>query len=268
MGRRGYLSPNSAYPTAKDHAMKAIALDEGLAEPHATLGAILAEHEWRWEEAEMEFMRAVALNPSYATGHNWYALHLGHVGRIDEGIEEIERARQLDPLSPAIHCGAAEEYLFAGAYDKALDAARKALEIDPENAAGYGNLASAYVEKGMFPQAIAAYKRELELVEGGGRDMVTGELGFAYAISGKKRAALRILKKLTLDYEAKKQEASAFAVGIVYIGLAERAKALDWIERSLTSHISNLAHLRSDPIFRSMQGEPRFRAIMQKIGLA
>jgi tetratricopeptide (TPR) repeat protein len=161
MGRRGDVPPIVACPKAKEFAYRALELDESLAEPHATLWTILAEYEWRWQDGEEEFRRAIELNPSYAIAHNWYALYLGHVGRFDEAIAEANLAIELDPLSPVEYQGASEEYVFAGQNDKAIEAAHKALEIDPDRSSGHAALAFPLMEKGMYDEAIVEHLEAL-----------------------------------------------------------------------------------------------------------
>jgi TolB-like protein len=259
MGRWGYVPPAAAYPKAKQYALKAIELDEDLAEPHAALGAVLSEYEYKWSEGEREFKRSIELNPSYATAHNWYALCLGHVGRLGEAIEEIEKAHELDPLSAVICVGGSEEYLFAGLYDMAIEAARRALELDPNF--GHGSLGAAYTQKGMYGEAIAELKEDIKCLGGTG-----GELGYAYAISGRREDAMKVLTDLNAGLE--KGEDYEFAIGQVYIGLGEKEEALRWLEKAYEKHVGDFDHLKCDPLYGSVRGEPRFRELMKKVGLA
>jgi len=258
LGRWGYVPAAVAYPKAKSYATKALELDEGLAEPHATLGDVLAEYEWNWSEGEREFRRSIELNPSYATAHDWYALCLGHVGRFKEAIEEIEKAQELDPLSAVICVGASEEYLFAGQYDKAIAAARRASELDPNM--GHGSLGAVYTQEGLYDEAKGELEEEIRCLGG-----TSGELGYAYAASGKKEEAMKTLAELRAGLE--KGQDNEFAIGQVYIGLGEKEQAMDWLEKAYEKRIGDFGHLKCDPIYRSLRDEPRFVALLKKVGL-
>jgi TolB-like protein len=272
IGRRGDVQPNVAYPKAIEYASKALVLDKGLAEPHATLGAIRQEYEWKWKEAENEFKRAIELNPSYATAHNYYALFLGHVGRFEEGIEEAKRAQELDPLSPRIHSGASEEYLFARKYENAIEAAEKSLEIDPNFGPGHAAIAEALVQKGMYAEAIGEFEQAGKLF---GAQAWMGRLGHAHAISGRTAEAMRILDELK-SRSTQTPSGNPFLppapyasldIGLVYIGLGDKEQAVNWLEKARDEHTAEVVHFKCEPIYESIRGEARFRELLKSIGL-
>ncbi|MGH3429109.1 MAG: tetratricopeptide repeat protein, partial [Mycobacteriales bacterium] len=155
----GALPPRVAMPQAKDAANKALALDPNLAEAHASLAHIKLIYDWDWKGAETEFRRAIALNPGYATAHQWYALYLNAVGRTPEAIEQLDLAQELDPLSPTIQTAIAEAWYFGRDYQRSEAAARKALELDPEFALGYLVLGRTLEQEQKLDDAIAAYQR-------------------------------------------------------------------------------------------------------------
>jgi len=272
LGRNGHVSPKFAYPRAIEYAEKALSLDGSLPEPHVALAAIRQEYEWKWEEAENEFKRAIESNPSYAIAHIWYSLYLGHVGRLHENIEQAERAQELDPLSPRIHCGASEAYLFARLYDRAIDAAETALEINREFGGAYGYRAYAYVEKAMYDKAISDFQQAGRMQ---GARAWMGRLGHAYAASGKFAEAKKILDELASESDQSPPRSpfipppptTAFDTALVYLGLGEKEKAVDWLEKAADERTAEIIHIKCEPIYDSVRENPRFIALMKRIGL-
>jgi adenylate cyclase len=267
LGRSGYDSPKVLYPKAIDFASKAIAFDGSIAEPHATLAAARQEYEWKWEEAEKEFKRAIELDPSYAWGHSGYALFLGHVGRFDEAIEEASLAQELDPFSARIHYNASEAYLFSHQYDRAIEASERALEVDPSFPGGYSSRGLAEVEKGMYDQAIADFQEANRLR---GSQVFLGRIGYVYAVSGRTFEANRILQQLknqSGEGPSKDPDLDFQRTMIVHIGLGNNQFALDLLEKLLNEHAPSLAHLKSEPVYAKIREEPRFRALLKKMGL-
>ncbi|MDV3278365.1 MAG: tetratricopeptide repeat protein [Nitrososphaerales archaeon] len=274
LGRNGYVSPKEAYPRALQFATKAITLDSKLAEPHVALAAIHQEFEWKWDEVEKEFKQAIRLNPSYATAHGWYALFLGHVGRFEEAISEVQRAQELDPLSPRIHCNASEEYLFARQYDKAIEAAERALELDSNYGGAHGYRAFALVEKGMYGDAIKEFQEADRLA--GGR-ATSGRLGHVYGLSGRTAEARKILGELLAGtFQASRKSSilplppppsAAFDIGLIYLGLGDEEKAIDWLNKASDERTPEIIHVKCEPIYDSVRDDPKFRALVTKVGL-
>jgi tetratricopeptide (TPR) repeat protein len=150
----GYLPRNKGQPKAKEAATKALELDETLAEAHLSLACIL-DVQWNWREAEVEYAKALRINPNHAQAHHWYALYLWTVGRLDEATKELNIAKELDPLSPAIIANAGWPYFWAHEYDIALKEFDKALEIDPNFVPAHLFRVEAYLAKSMFKEALA-----------------------------------------------------------------------------------------------------------------
>jgi len=267
LGRSGSDLPKLVYPKAIEFASKAIALDGSIAEPHATLAAARQEYEWKWEEAERGFRRAIELNPSYAWGHSGYGLFLGHVGRFEEAIEETIRAQELDPFSARIHTNASEEYLFAHRYDKAIEAAERAIEVDPAFPPGYSFRGYAETEKGMYEQAIADFQEADKLV---GFQVYLGRIGYVHAITGRTSEANRILDQLkNPSYQRPTEDPDYrfFRLAYVHIGLGNNHLALDLLEKAFDAHPPSMTHLKSEPVYTRIREEPRYRALLQKVGL-
>ena len=273
LGRAGHSSPKLTYPKAVELAEKAISLDARLPEPHVAIAAIRQEYEWRWQESEVEFKRAIELNPSYSIAHIWYALYLGHVGRFDEAIQRASKALELDPMSPRIYCGASEEYLFARQYDRAIECTERALEISPDFGGAYGYRAYAYMEKKMYDEAIADFHRAGRML---GARAWKGRLGHAYGLSGRTKEAEKILDELTAESGQSAPQrpfippppTTAFDKALVYLGLGKNSQAIDWLEKACDERTAEIIHVKCEPIYDNVRDEPRFKALIRRIGLA
>jgi len=275
MSRNDYVSPKLGYPKAIEFAKRAISLDMTLADPHAVLAMIQQDFEWEWDKAQTGFRRAIELNPSYSTAHAWYALYLGHVGRCEQGITEAKRAIELDPLGPRGYQSLSEEYLFAHQYDKAIEAAETLIELSAESRIPYGFRGVAEVEKGMYDEAIADFQKAgKQLRPGESTGRLIGRLGHAYAISGRIADANRILHELESQPVPASPESSplpppgrAMGIGLVQLGLGNYRLALEWLEKAADERDAAIVHLKCEPIFSSVRGEPTYEALLHKIGL-
>jgi TolB-like protein/DNA-binding winged helix-turn-helix (wHTH) protein len=174
----GVLSPEDAFPEAKVAAIKALALDDNLAEAHISLAFILDLYDWDWESAEKEYKRAIALNSGYATAHHWYAWHLIVMGRNGEGIAELRKAQSLDPLSLIISADLADALCIAHLYDESVQQSRRTLEMDPSFAIAHYELGQAFEQKRMLNEAIGEFQRAIEL--SGGNEVFDANLAYAY----------------------------------------------------------------------------------------
>ncbi len=203
------ILPKEAFSKAKVAVMKALDIDETLAEAHSALGFIRTYYEWDWEAAETEFKRAVQIKPSYVTAHHWYAEYLSAMGRHEEAITQIRRAHELDPLSLIINCMKAWVFLFARQYERAIEQFQQTLELDPNFALAHSLLGWAYLEKEMYEEALVAYQK--------GR----GELGvrniYAYALPGKRDESLGMLEEMKELW--KRGDITAYPIARVYAGL-------------------------------------------------
>lgn len=263
-GSTVFLRPCEAMPKAKEAAMKAIELDDTLAEAHASLGLAREYWDWDWAEAEKEFRRAIGLNPNYATGHLWYGLYLTEMGRLDESITELELARQLDPLSLENHTFSALPYYCARQYDRALEQLRKTLEIDPVYPQAYYFLGWVYEQKGDLAEAITQYEKTIALVPR--FPLVTAAIGHAYAAWGKKDEAQKALQKLR--ELSTRMYVSPYDVALVHIGLGEMDRAFELLEEAYKEKSVWLVRLNVDLRLDSIRSDPRFTNLVRRVGLA
>ena len=265
MGFRGNLPSNEALPRGKAAALKAVELDDSLAEAHASLAFIAETHEWDWPTAEREYKRALELNPGYAAGHNRYAGYLMYVGRFEEGIAEARRARDLDPLSLPVNNALAGRLLVAGRVDEALEQLHKTLEMDPHFASAHQTLGWAYLNMGKHDEAIQEFQQALGLSGTDDTDHVL-DLGFAYAAVGRREEARRILAKLKKLHEQGLVPSGSIA--ILYGALGELDEAFAWLEKAYEERDPELTYMKvPNRRFEPLRHDPRFQDLLHRMGL-
>jgi len=262
LGNWSVLAPRDVYPKAKQAALKALALDPNLGEAHVALAFAEYLYDWKWEQAEQGFRRAIELNPSYAQGHTWYGNFLSAMGRHDEAIAEARRGQELDPLSPIISAIAAWIHYEARRYEETVERCRRDLQMNPIPQS-YLFLGLALTQLRQYDDAIAAFERGVSL-SGGLTEMYAG-LGFAYGVSGRTKDARRVLEDL--DRLSKARYVPPYSRSIVHVGLGERAEALDLLEQACEERNTWLILLGVEPLFDSVRQENRFRRLLEVIGL-
>lgn len=247
-------------PKAKQAVEKALELDERLAQAHTTLATIRLYH-LEGGEIEPEFLRAIALDPGYAQGLHWYALYLGAIGRKQESIREIKLAREIDPKSLIINANVGFLYYLAGDYDRAEEAEKNTLQMDPSFVGAHGYLGQIYVEKKRFPEAIDEFRKAVSLSPG---DLASqADLAHAYAMAGSRGQAEEILQEM--QNAQAKQYVSTYDFAVVYAGLRNVDKTLEWLEKGYVERNGRLANLGVHPQFAFLRKEPRFQSLLEKI---
>jgi len=214
--------------------------------------------DWDWQSAGVEFRRAIELNPSYATAHQWYAWHLNLLGRKSEAIAEMRKAESLDPLSLIISADMADVLLVVRLYDESIQESRKTLEMDPNFAVAHFELGEAYAQKRMYSEAIAELQRAIAL--SGGSTTFTSNLAYAYAVSGRRNEALKIMNDLKTRSSRNPSE-----IALIYVGLDEKDQAVKWLEKAYDEHFNPSILLR--PGFDPMRSDSRFQNLLHRIGL-
>jgi TolB-like protein/DNA-binding winged helix-turn-helix (wHTH) protein/Flp pilus assembly protein TadD len=257
-----YLSPSEAYPKAKAAAQKALALDGTLADSHLASAEVLHDYDWDWSGAEKEYLRALELNPSSAVGHKLYAEYLTHAGRYQEALAEIRKAQQLDPASLLTNSFVCFVYMHAREYDNAIKECRKDLELDPRFMPAHAWIADSYLFTGRFEEAAAEFKKALEL--SGNANYFLTALGMTYGLQGKKEEARKILGELKL--RATQTYVSPFGLADVYIGLGDKEQAFALLEQAVRERSADLMFLADAPEFDIFHDDPRFKAIVARIG--
>jgi len=255
-------APSEAFPKAKIAALKALQLNDKLAEAHTGFARVL------WYDFDMlgsisEFQRAIALNPNYATAHQWYGrAPLAALGRFDEAIAEGKRAIELDPLSPIINADLGYTMINARRYDEAIAQLRQTLEIDPTFYYAHYTLGMALQVKGDLPAAIAEYTKAQQLTDNNLRARVL--LTAAKAQSGDKEAAVQMLAEL--EELSRNRNVRAFWRALLHLSLGNREEAVRWLEQGVVGHEDmDVNFIKVDPLLDPLRGDPRFEALVQKV---
>ncbi|MEZ5423090.1 MAG: tetratricopeptide repeat protein [Pyrinomonadaceae bacterium] len=251
--------PADVLGQAREYAERAIAIDDQLAEPHATL-AILNMQKFRWDEAEQEGRRAVDLDPNYPTGVQWYASILLDLDRPDEAIVQYQRAYELDPLSGAINDGLVNGYQGRGDHKRAVEVAEKFIALDPTFPGIYADLGLSYLMLGRNDDAAKAAEKAAEL--SGRESWALGKLGFVYASVGKKKEALALLEELRT--RAEKSGSYGRFVAAIYAGLGDVDHAFEWLRKDFEHSSGRVLEVRWDVPYTEMRKDPRFKEIMKR----
>jgi TolB-like protein/Tfp pilus assembly protein PilF len=254
------LPPQEAMPKAKAAAMKAIEIDEGLAEAWASLGAVRWWFEWDWAGAEQAYRRAIELNPNYATAHDGYAMLLSARGRFADAIDQVTKAADLDPLSMIIAVHAGWPFYFARDFEGAIRRFRKALELDERFIPAHGWLGMALGQQHRYAEAIDAFARALEVDR---IPILMAMLAHTHAIAGDRDRALELLRALT--EERRRRYISPYDIAVVHAGLGDTASAIAQLEAALEEHSAWMVFLNVDPRLDSLRGESRFAEIAAKL---
>ena len=255
-------SPQDYFPKAKAAAERAIELQETSAEAHTALGLLLCFSDVNFAQSEKEFKRAIELNPNYATAHHWYGnALLVALGRFNEAISENKRAVELDPLSLIIDADLGSTFMMARQYDQAIAQLQRTLTLDNKFGYAHWNLGQALYLKGDTAAAIAEYQKARTLDDD---PQILALLGRAYADTGKKDQALELVREL--EARARQQFVRGYLIALVYIGLGDKTKAIDYLEREYENHDNiDTAWIRADPMLDPLRGDPRFEALAEKI---
>ncbi len=248
-------------PQVKAFAERAIAIDDQLAEAHASLGQAYKQG-WQWAEAEREYKRAIELNPKYATAYHWYFGLLRILGRFDEATIMIKKAQELDPLSSVINVNISMMYQGQNNHQASVENLLKVIELDPNFSAAYDYLGQSYLELGRRDEAIANLGKAVQLSNRSGVALMN--LGYVYGVTGKQTEALAILKELEENYS--KNQALALYVANVHTGLGDKDKAFEWLEKGFQNK-EDVGVIRWRIPFESLRDDPRYKDLLKRMNL-
>ena len=258
----GVLSPHDVIPRAKAAAQRAIDIAATLSSPFATLGCVAAVYDWSWPEAERQYRRAIELNPEHPAAHHWYAInYLVPLKRFDEADTELRRAVGADPLSMPIRVSLGLRSYFAHRFAKARDELKDSFELEAGSATARLFLGLTLVEMGSVDEAIPELETALQVARS--PEMIAA-LGYAFARAGHIDRARLALGELMAFAHARYTSPSLIAQ--VHAGLGETIQAFEWLEKAADVHAADLAWLPVRPIFDSLRPEPRFQALLERLG--
>jgi tetratricopeptide (TPR) repeat protein len=260
----GMARPHDTFPQAKKAARRAIELDDTLGEAHSSLAYAMSRYDWDQRGAEEEFLRAIELNPNYATAHFWYAENLMIQKRFNEAIEEFNLALELDPVSLIINASLGMQYYYKGEPEKALQQVKKAMEMDPNFAQARLMACGIHAYLKHVPESIEEGKKAVELSSRSPINLAY--LGWAYAVAGMESEARKILDEMVELSETR--YVSSLWIAAIYSGLNEKDSALEWLEKAYEEHFEVLIFIHIAPPFFPLRDDPRFTELLEKVGLS
>ncbi len=253
--------PKQAFSPARDAALKALELDDTLAEAHASLGFIKFWFDWDWTGAEAEMQRALELDPNSAISRQNHGVYLATIGRADEGVAEGKRALDLDPLLPSANQALAYVYYLVARFEDATEQIKRTLELSPGFALAHWTLGMVYLHQGRNQEAVQEFERAT--TRSSGSPFATAGLGHAYAVLGDREAAREIVRDL--EQRSKDAYTSPATVAQVYIGLGEHDRAMELLEQAYTERATVLVSLRTFPWFDPLRSDSRFQDLLHRM---
>ena len=260
----GAVAPREVMPKAKEAALRALAIDNALGEAHASLAYITFFYDWDWAAAEREFKRALELNPNNADTHHWYSHFLMGQGRVEESLTQSKRALELSPFDMLFNVHLGWHNLYARQYDQALEQIEKAIEMDENFAQAYPWRGLILEQQGKYAEAIAAFQKAINLFPGGS-SVAKAELAHAYAVSGDREAAQKIIAEL--QELAKTKYVSSFQIAAIYAGLGEKDEVFAWLEKAFAERSDGLVNLNAEQRFDNLRSDPRFTDLARRVRL-
>jgi TolB-like protein/DNA-binding winged helix-turn-helix (wHTH) protein/Tfp pilus assembly protein PilF len=263
LGSYNIMPISDSHPLGRDAAMKALSLNESLGEAHNSLAAILADYYWEWTEAERHYNRAIDLEPNYVTALHFYSFYLALTGRSAEALPIAQRAISLDPLSLRAQVNLGVVWNMARRYDDAVSQFERTLDLDSGYPMTHAMLGLTYAYKSMPERAVA----ELVLARkaGGNRPDLIALHGYALARAGHTDEALATIDEL--HRVSKPRDPSAFQMAVVYVGLGDKNRAFEWLQKAVDARAWELPMLKADPFFDPLRSDPRFAPLLDRLGL-
>jgi TolB-like protein/DNA-binding winged helix-turn-helix (wHTH) protein len=255
-----YWKPRDALPQAKAAALKAVELDDSLADGHAVLGIVYLEFDFDWPAAEREIRRALELNPS-SDAHLYYAEYLASLGRSDEALVEIERARSVDPFSLRVMSEGVFWEFIAHKYDLAIEAGRAALASEPNDAPLYSYLALVYATQKRYAEALELAQTARRMDDS---PFIAAMVAYTYAAAGRRADAERMLSDIS--EKIKEQYSCSYEVGAAYTALGEASQAFHWLDKAYEERSTCMPALKQDPRFDSLHSDLRFQTLVRRVG--
>jgi len=262
-----YLPPSETLPRAKAASMKALELDDTLAEAHAALATAEWFYDWDWSTSEREFKRAIELNPNSAISHVRYSQCLAMRRHFDQSIAEGKQAQQLDPLSPDILANLGFTQIMMQHYDESIAQFRKVLDLKSNVPVVQAFTAVAFAMKGMHHQALAEYDQisDQDKAVSPETQLIADTLGWIYAVSGRRADAL----KIAVEFRQLSTHAYVdfYQLATIYAGLGEKDEAFRLLEKGYREHSGAMTYLAVDPFWYGLRSDPRYADLLRRMGL-
>ena len=257
------VSPHEAYPKAREIALKALAMDDTLAEAHDALATVMQNYDRDWIGSEKEYRRSIELNPNYPVGRFHFAMHLSMLGRFEEAIKEAREGQAREPVSGIMNAGLAWILVTAREFDWCIEQSHTAIDVDPTVTLTYIAMGTAYEQKQMYPDAISAYEKGIEI--GGAVALSKAFLGHVYGSAGNRDKAREILHEL--ESMSLRGYVPALDRAIVYDGLKETEAGIQALEESFRDRDTLLIYIKVWPHFDNLRLDPRFAGMQRQLGL-
>ena len=263
LGSYDIMPIGESHPLGREAALNALDLDQSLGEAHKSLGAILADHYWDWPGAERHFTRAIELAPNNVSALHFYSFYLAYTGNASQALPLAERAVRLDPLSLHAQVNLGVILNMARRYDEAVEQFERTLDLDSGYAMTHAMLGLTYAFKSMPERAVS----ELVLARkaGGDRPDLIALHGYALARAGHTGEALATIDQL--HRVSKPRDPSAFLMAIVYVGLGDKNRAFEWLQKAVDARAWELPALKADTMFDPLRSDPRFLPLLDRLGL-
>jgi len=264
LGHYGVIAPADFWTKTASSAASAVMLDGNSAEAHTSLAHAKSTQDWDWAGAEREFQRAIALDARYPTAHHWYATScLAPMGRLDEALDEMLVAQSLDPVSSIVACDVAVIHFYKREFDAALDQCDHTIELNSHFWRAYLTLGLIQEQRKDFDESAAAFQRAIHLSPQTPR--LHGALARTYALSGKQKLALGILRKL--EALAKSRYISPFEFAGIRFALGQTDAGFTWLTKAVQDRAFDLIHIKVDPRFDTLRHDARFLAVERQLGV-
>jgi TolB-like protein len=257
----GWYSQVEGYARAKKFALRGLEIDKNLAEAHATLGSLISWSEWKWEEARKELLLAIKLNPNYIMAHSYYSELLDIFRQNDEARKQINFALELDPFFPVMHGLSGLYYYNEGKFEESLDEYQKVQELDPDNIGVYWRYFKLYLRQGENLKAIEALQKIMLMDTSTVRNVTV--VKDVYNKSG-----VNGLLNWLIELQLKNPKTSPMSLATLYAMVNKKEEALDWLEKEMEERSPSIPRINNDPAFDNLRSEPRFLAIITKMGLS
>ncbi|HEX8265095.1 MAG TPA: protein kinase [Pyrinomonadaceae bacterium] len=259
------LPAREAFDLAKSYAEKAIGLDDSLSESHTALGVVLQRYEWKWEEAERAYLRAIELNPDYSQAYYSYSHLLALTGRYKEALAHVSKFQELEPFSSLADLHVGRVFYYARQYDDSYEQLNKALNKNSNNIGAKYIIGLIYLQRGNYEEALKIFEKLYASDKKDQKMLTAAALGFTYGKMNRKADALKVLNGL--EELAKNDYIPPGERAIIYIGLNDKDSAIFWLEKSFQERSSAVAAINVEPLFDDLRTDPRFQAIVLKMNL-